>query len=57
MEVDYSATEEVKESAGNAQLHTGESDEGSPPDFSMQIDHGQLQIARLRQLPPSYNYH
>jgi hypothetical protein len=47
MEVDWSATDEVKEGGDGALLHPTESDssEGSAEDFPMQIDEGQKQIS------------
>ena len=57
MEVDWSATDECKEGGDGALLRAGEPDVGDSTDFLLQPPHGQMQMARLRQLPPSCNQH
>jgi hypothetical protein len=55
MEVDWCAVDEYKEGGDGALLHADDSSDGGSSDFPMQIDHGQMQIVHLRQLPPSCN--
>jgi hypothetical protein len=52
MEVDYATVTECKEGGDGAHLQVLESDDSNAADS---IDHGQMQIAYLRQLPPSCN--